>query len=529
LRELLSGQGLDAVTCDSPRDFYDRLGDEVLIAVVTEEGLLQCQAEALQDALGRQPAWSDLPLLALAGSNAARVDKDRFARLAGLGNFTLVERPTSRQVILMAMRSAIRARGLQYAVRDHWHELEQHAARLETAVQERTRELEREVQERSRAEAALEQARRLESLGRLTGGVANDFNNLLQQIDARVERALETIRRAADRGASLTERLLAYARRQPLSSITLDLLAHLTATADLLLRSLGDDVALQLNLPAGLWRVEADPSQLDAAILNIAGNARDAMPEGGCLTLAARNLWLPDPAWPEGKQLAGNYVCLTLTDEGEGMSEDIARQAFEPFYTTKEVGKGTGLGLSQVYGFAIQSGGLAFIRREQTGTTIGLMLPKSSETVCAPVPERGGQVAGGLAGMELLLVEDDMVVAETTLALLEGLGARTAHADSADAAIAMDLMRFDLVLSDVMMPGSMDGIGLAGWLAAHYPALPVVLCSGYMLEPQRLQTLQAEFVRKPYQIGELVDAIRRARERGKRTGGGSAAGVAARR
>lgn len=528
LRAMLEDLGLAVRSCSDPQDFYDGLAGDICLAVVTEEALVHCEADTMVRVLRDQPPWSDIPLLALAGSAATRVDSGRFARLAGLGNFTLVERPTSREVLLMSMRSALRARRLQYAVREHWRELELHASRLEAAVQERTRELEHEVKERSRVEAALEEARRLESLGRLTGGVAHDFNNVLQVIsgseilirlahgsalDPRVKRALESIHRAAERGASLTQRLLAYARRQPLANVTLDLDAHLRASTDLLLRSLGQSVELELCLPHGLWQVKADPSQLDAAILNIAGNARDAMPEGGRLVLAAYNARLPDPRLAEAGQLAGEYVCLSFTDEGAGMSEEVARQAFEPFYTTKAVGKGTGLGLSQVYGFAIQSGGQAFIHRERAGTTIGLLLPRSTDAVAAPEPAAASDVAGDLSGLRVLCVEDDPDVVASTLALLQGMGASVALAHNADAALERDLANFDLVLSDVMMPGSMDGIGLARQLDLHHPDLPVVLCSGYMLEPERLQSLRVEFLRKPYGLSELVDAIRRALNR----------------
>ena len=524
LQGLLSSLGLEVVACAAPQDFYDLLGQDLMLAVVTEEALVRCDAQVLRAALERQPAWSDLPMLALVGNQAARVDNGRFHNLAGIGNITLVERPTSREVLLTSIRSAMRARRLQYAVREHWRELELHASRLETMVDERTEALAREVTERSRIEAELEAARYLESLGRLTGGVAHDFNNLLQviaggqtlirlllgkQIDPRIERALESVQRAADHGASLTQRLLAYARRQPLANVTLDLRAHLFATADLLLRSLDRQIDLRMKLAADLWQVEADPAQLDAAILNIVGNAGDAMPHGGRLVLAARNVVLPADDLSEAKQLSGEYACVTITDSGEGMSEDIASRAFEPFYTTKGVGKGTGLGLSQVYGFAMQSQGLAFIRREPVGTTVGILLPRSAavQAVPAVLPVSSGPER--LEGIRLLYVEDDPAVAETTVELLRGLGAEVMLADSADAAIRLDLAGFDLVLSDVMMPGSMDGIGLARWLSEHYPTLPVVLCSGYMLDPHRLQSLHVDFVRKPYRFTELIDVIRR--------------------
>ncbi|MCS0611157.1 response regulator [Massilia kyonggiensis] len=500
-----------------PAAFYAALDEHVLAAVVTEEGLAQCSVDALDAVLRRQPSWSDLPFVALAGSGSG-IDTDRFVRLAGIGNVTLLTRPTTRQALLMAFRSAVRARRLQFAVRDHLGE-------LEAAVAERTRALEHEVQERRRVEQALAEARRLESLGRLTGGIAHDFNNMLQVIsggetlvrmflgpapDARTARALDGIARAAGRGAALTQQLLAYARRQPLANIVLNLRTHLHATADLMLRAMGPGTRLHRRVARDTWPVMADPAQLDAALLNIVGNARDAMPDGGALLLAAHNCTLPDPAFPEADGLEGDFVALTLTDDGEGMSEETARQAFEPFFTTKPVGKGTGLGLSQVYGFAIQSHGRAFIRREHVGTTVGILLPRAAAQPEAGIaaPSAGGHAR--LAGLRVLCVEDDPDVAGTTLALLESLGAAAALVDGADAAMAAGLDDVDVVLSDVMMPGSMDGIGLARWLAEHRPGVPVVLVSGYMLDPMRLQGVNATFVRKPFTMRELADALLRA-------------------
>jgi CheY-like chemotaxis protein len=275
------------------------------------------------------------------------------------------------------------------------------------------------------------------------------------------------------------------------------------------MRSLGPAIELRMRLPTSLWQVDTDPSQLDAAILNIVSNARAAMADGGVLVLDARNTSLPDHDLPEAGKLVGDYVCLTITDSGDGMSEDTAQQAFEPFFTTKAVGKGTGLGLSQVYGFAIQGGGRAFIRREQPGTTIGVLLPRSmaAAAAVAPAPALHQEIATDLRGVRMLCVEDDPAVAETTVALLRNLGVRVEVASSGDAAVELDFSKFDLVMSDVMMPGRIDGIGLASWLAVHHPTLPVVLCSGYMVEPSRLQALRVELVRKPYRFTELVHVI----------------------
>jgi CheY-like chemotaxis protein len=329
---------------------------------------------------------------------------------------------------------------------------------------------------------------------------------LTSAADMRVTRALDGIRRATSHGASLTQQLLAYARRQPLSNVALDLRTHLQSTSDMIVRTLGPEMKLRQDIDPSLWSVLVDPAQLDAALLNIVGNARDAMPAGGILTLSARNWRLPDAALPEGGHLRGEFVNLALTDEGEGMSDDTMRQAFEPFFTTKSVGKGTGLGLSQVYGFAMQSKGLAFIRREKVGTTVGMLLPRSLEDIAAPAIDPALR-SNGLAGVKVLYVEDDANVAESTIAILRAIGADVKWVISADAAIAAEWAEIEVVLSDVMMPGRMDGIELAQWLAANHPHVPVVLTSGYMLSPERLQALRVHFVRKPFTINAVNEAL----------------------
>ena len=528
LRLLLEAEGVEMRACADAAALYAQLDERTWCAIVTEEGLDRCSVEGLDESLRRQPAWSNLPLLALAGAAGDRVDSNRFARLARIGNITLIERPTSREVLLMALRSALRTRRLQFAMRDQWRTLERHADTLEAAVRERTLSLEREIGERRRVERALAEARRLESLGRLTGGVAHDFNNILQVIsgsetllrmilakegNTRTERALDSIRRAAGHGAALTQQLLAYARRQPLNNVALDLPRYLHASGEMLAGAAGHEVRVGLHVAPDLWPVLADPAQLDAALLNLAGNARDAMPGGGVLDLAAWNAVLPDPGLPEAADLAGDYACITLTDNGQGMSEATARQAFEPFFTTKPVGKGTGLGLSQVHGFAIQSHGLAFIRRNSVGTTVGILLPRGADAAPAVQPAAGEAPVGSLAGIRILCVEDDPVVADTMSSLLSELDAETTVVDSADAATEVDFSQVDLVLSDVMMPGSMDGIGLVNWLASRHPGLPVVLASGYMVDPGRLETLRVQFLRKPYTLNALAHAIAAALQR----------------
>ena len=549
LREVAAREALAVRECADASSFYAALDEQALAVVVTEEGLACCTLQALSARLRSQPAWSDLPLLVLANADSRDIDDGRFQRLQDVGNVILLTRPTTRLALAMALRSALRARRLQFDLRDQLAQLEGYAGRLESTVSERTRLLERETAERRRVEQALAEARRLESLGQLTGGIAHDFNNILQVVagsetllrmllgaaragkgsgaaggaggaggagdggttpDARALRALDGIRRATGHGAAMTQQLLAYARRQPLASATLDLHTHLRATAEMAQRMLGADIGLRREIAPDLWPALADPAQLDAALLNIVGNARDAMPDGGALTLKAANWTLPDPALPQGAHLDGEFVGIFLSDQGHGMSEETARQAFEPFFTTKPVGKGTGLGLSQVYGFAVQSDGLAFIRRETVGTTIGILLPRGRTQAAAPALDPATLRAAGLAGLRVLYVEDDADVADTTGALLESLGVTLRRAASADAAVdalARDGAEVDIVFSDVMMPGRMDGIELARWLATHHPRLPVVLTSGYMLSPERLQDLKVQFVRKPANIGAINDAF----------------------
>lgn len=535
LRAIVENEGVQARVCADAPAFYAALDEGALAITITEEGLARCSLQDLSARLGYQPNWSDIPVLVLAGADSRDVDTDRFARLAGIGNVTLLTRPTTRLALVMAVRAALRTRQLQFAVRDQLDQLASDAARLETIVDERTRSLEHEVAERRRIEQTLAEARRLESLGQLTGGIAHDFNNILQVVagsetllrmlfattpDPRVTRALDGIRRATTHGASLTQQLLAYARRQPLASVVLDIAVHLRATADMIRRILGPGKHLRIEIAPNAWKVLADPTQLDAALLNIAGNARDAMPDGGTLTLEVRNWMLPDETLVPAAHLAGEFVSLCMTDDGTGMSEDTARQAFEPFFTTKPVGKGTGLGLSQVYGFAIQSHGMAFIRREAVGTTVGILLPRSRDVTPARSADRGFSQDTGLENLRILCVEDDHDVAESTVAILQSLGASVRLVHDADAVTHADLSEIDLVFSDVMMPGELDGIDLAHWMAREHPQLPVVLTSGYMLSPERLKALDVPFVRKPFAIGTIIDTFAKALRQRAASGGG---------
>ncbi|WP_270936174.1 PAS domain-containing hybrid sensor histidine kinase/response regulator [Falsiroseomonas oryzae] len=386
------------------------------------------------------------------------------------------------------------------------------------------RELEQETRMREQAQAREFQTLKLEALGQLTGGVAHDFNNLLSVVmsgaallrkdqDAiRRGRLMDAIEQAARRGADLTRRLLTFARRQALHPAPLDLRAWLAEMHALLAGSLPGGIAIAIEAHDDLWPVLVDAGELELALLNLAANARDAMPDGGMLRLAAANAALDPLADPDG--LGGDFVRLTLADSGKGMPAEVLAHAFEPFFSTKAVGRGSGLGLAQVYGFARQSGGAARIASiPGHGTAVTLLLPRATRGGAAtlpagnPVPD--GQPGSDGAALHILLVEDDDDVAALTMEMLRHLGhivARVATGPAALAALA-DGTPADLVLTDVLMPGGQDGFDLARCLAAERPSLPVLLCSGYGGAPPRVAAARLPLLRKPFTLGDLRRAL----------------------
>jgi len=376
----------------------------------------------------------------------------------------------------------------------------------------------RDVTERKQAEAelrqtqeALIQSQKLQALGELAGGIAHDFNNLmtvirgsadfmLRQPDMPIEkrnRYLSVMLETAERATSLTSQLLAFARRQPLEPEVVDLSVRLDALGEMLQRTLGNLYDLELDLAPALWLVEIDPAGLEAALLNAVLNARDAMPEGGRITISTRN----------EARAAGDGITLSIRDTGHGIPPETLKRVFEPFFTTKPTGKGTGLGLPQIHGYAVQSGGSAHIESEVgRGTNVELWLPRTDKQ------RQGHEVAASdiavPADLRVLVVEDSEHVRYFACQLLNDLGCRVIEASSADQ--ALELMQdnaVDLVFSDIVMPG-MSGLDLAQQIRERHSGIPVLLASGYSSK-QFIPKDQREFpiLRKPYKLETLAAGI----------------------
>ena len=387
----------------------------------------------------------------------------------------------------------------------------------------------RDVSRELAQEQALRQVQRMEALGQLTGGIAHDFNNLLtiitgnlELLDLDIEDAAQhdLLKRANDAalmGARLTDRLLTFARRRPLNAVPINLNDQLLGMMDLLRRTLGATINLASSLAPDLWTVRSDVSEIENAVLNLAINARDAMPYGGQLLIETSNLVVDDPPVSEELGLAmGDYVRLSVSDTGHGIEPQLLTRVFEPFFTTKEAGRGTGLGLSVIYGFAKQSGGRLTIYSEPgQGTTVNLYLPRAeAERVTHPY-EKGVLEPDKASGEIVLVVEDQTPVREVTVKRLAKLGYNVREAESAVEAKALLEAgeKVDLVFSDIVMPGGMTGFDLADWLHDNHPEIPILLTSGFaeniaqgLAKEQKSLTV----LRKPYSGEDLASAIRAA-------------------
>jgi len=376
----------------------------------------------------------------------------------------------------------------------------------------------RDITERRNAELKLAEmqkqlaeSQKFDALGQLTGGIAHDFNNLLMIIsgslhilkkstadDPKLERAMSAIETATRRGAALTNQLLTFARRQSVNPQAVDFAERITSIREVLDAGVGSSVRLALDIAPDAWPVRADVSELETALLNLVINARDAMPDGGTVTIRVRNIEFDKPP------LEGDFVAISIIDTGVGIPDDVLDKIFEPFFTTKPIGKGTGLGLSQVHGFAHQAGGTIRVASELgKGTTFTVLLPRETDQ-----PSRETTGAAPFSGSgTVLLVEDNPDVAVVSIGLLEQLGYHVRRVSDAEAALReIEKNGVDFVFSDIVMPGKMDGLSLAYHLRQIRPGLPILLATGYS---DVAAGVRGDFpiLRKPYEIHELSEAI----------------------
>ncbi len=534
-------QGHHAVTiCADGGELRAGLEQGAAAAVVTEEVLADRELVASLAAwLAAQPPWSDFPFIVLASRQPGLRPAAAIAALHELGNVILLERPLNAQTLASAADAAVRARRRQYVTRENLDEIsraqavvERFNTQLEARIGERTRELAaandrlmKEIAEREKAQAALTQVQKMEAIGRLTGGIAHDFNNLLHVVnmnlelislrvrDEKIKPVVDRAKAAARRGAKLTGQLLSFARSQSLLPKLTHVNELLMGMKDLLEISAGSGIAVEFELCEGSPAVVVDPSQLEMAVLNLAVNSRDAMPQGGTLTVSTGTR---HKEGAEGDTAAGSHVVVTVSDTGAGIPPQLLGKVFDPFFTTKPVGSGTGLGLSQVYGFARQSGGLALVRSELgKGTVVEMHFPAAEGE--APVPADAAQappLPRPARSRNILVVEDDAEVRRVIVECLGLIGyAVTEAPNGCEGLAAIANSKPDLLVVDYAMP-DMTGAEVISRAREMVGDLPVILATGYadMAEVERLAGKPA-ILRKPFDIGTLGDAVATALDR----------------
>ena len=532
IRQLLVSAGLDAVVDHSGDLLLDALPNGLASgAVVTDDGLARLDQARLAEAIARQPPWSDFPFVLLVRRSVTR---EGSKSLEAVVNATVLERPLHPASLISAARASVRARQRQRLAAEHLAEreraekqLRELADTLEVKVAERTRDLAAandrltaEIAERERAEARLIQAQKMEAIGQLTGGIAHDFNNLLTVVvgsldlalrrcdDEAVLRLVGNALKAAERGASLTAQLLTFSRRQRLSPVAIDINKVVSGMREMMARTIGPQIQIETDLQPDMWHALADPTQLEMMVLNLAINSRDAMSKGGQIIIRTRNV--PHvPASLASELSAGEYVCVSVHDDGPGMPPEVLAHAFEPFFTTKSHGKGTGLGLAQLYGFAKQSGGAAKIdSKPGEGTAVAIYLPRTREVLARDGPPRQDAHNGRRA--KILVVDDDDDVRTVTTATIEELGYSVVTvAEGKEALTKLREERFDLLITDVAMPG-MDGVELARRARNIDDRLPILFSSGYADVQMFGEELSDETVlRKPFRVADVAARIQK--------------------
>ena len=529
IAKVLHARRMATIECATCEQMVRLLDEGAAGAIVTEDAFAGDNFEPLRQWLQAQPPWSDFPFIVLTSKRPEAGAENMVGLLHALGNFILLERPVNADTLARAAASAVRARLRQYQTRKTLDELTQarsavHALNLELEdrIAARTEALAAandrlmlEISERERAQASLVHVQKLEAVGRLTGGIAHDFNNLLQVVSMNVDLLIRKAgdpklielaskaKQAVGKGAKLTAQLLSFARTQSLLPRPVDINALISGMRDLIGVSIGTQIALELRLCDAQAFATVDAVQLEMALLNLAVNARDAMPANGTLTVATRCV--------EGSIDALSFrrhVVVAVTDTGTGIPKALLTKVFEPFVTTKPLGSGTGLGLSQVYGFARQSGGTA--RVESTvgqGTTVEIWFPAidpqalGEAVAAAPAP-------GRYALRHILVIEDDAEVRRVIVESLESAGHSVRSAASGEEGLVlMRQARPDLLMVDYAMPG-MNGAQVIAQVRSMDGATPILLSTGYadMAEVARVLP-STSILLKPFDVAALLSAV----------------------
>jgi signal transduction histidine kinase/ActR/RegA family two-component response regulator len=533
IEQLLSRQGHATKVCDSADDMARELALGAGTALITEESLASTDRRKLAEWLADQPPWSDFPFILLSTKRSGRRTADASKALAELGNVIVLERPIHGETLASAVSSSLRGRRRQYEARRHLVEMRSAEERLtqmngslETRIQARTEELSeannrlmQEVAERERAQSALVQSQKMEAVGQLTGGIAHDFNNLLTVIfgnlemiqrrtgEERTARLADFAAQAAERAAKLTHQLLAFSRTQRLTLKPVDLNALIEGMSDLLARTIGPQIEIVMDLdPNQPWAM-ADANQLELAILNLSINARDAMADGGVLTISST----VSPA-SDGVLQSGDYGVISVRDTGAGIPAHLLTKVFDPFFTTKPIGKGTGLGLSQVFGIAQQSGGTVQIDSvDGVGTVLRIWLPLSGAAELSDSAVAMSLLARDRDHSRILVVDDDPGVRRFIVECLQMLGHEVTQAATGQEGLAMlEVDAPDLLIVDFAMPG-MNGIDVVQAVRRRWPNLSIILATGYanMETVEKVMDL-GQVLKKPFRIDDLDFAVRSA-------------------
>nr|WP_244972705.1 ATP-binding protein [Pseudomonas salomonii] len=493
---MLKEAGYNGMVAANLTVLCEALEHGVGMLVIAAEALRGVDLEPLLTYLHEQPAWSDLPIVLLTHHGGS--EQNGSSHLSGLlGNVTFLERPFHPVTLISLVSAALRGRRRQYEARDRLIDLSESELRLQRTLETLEQQVEERTAQLRNNEEALRQSQKMEAVGQLTGGIAHDFNNMLTGIIGSLELLRRRVARgklddldslidlgvtSANRAAGLTHRLLAFSRRQSLDPKPVEINQLVSSMGELLQRSINESIALDMRLSDELWTAEADPNQLESALLNLVINARDAMPSGGSLTVETANRHLDNVFTAAyGTLLPGDYVELSVSDTGCGIPESLLGRVFDPFFTTKPIGQGTGLGLSMIYGFARQSHGHVTIHSEVgKGTTVSLFLPRFIGERIADAVVNPALLPFANAGETVLIVEDDAAVRLLVSAVLKELGYAFVEAGDANTAVPIiqSDQRIDLLISDVGLPG-MNGRQLAEIGRQLRPELKVLFITGY--------------------------------------------------